>query len=169
MDNCALSFTLNGPESTRKLGQQLAPLLGLKAGEQDGALIVFLQGDLGAGKTAFSQAFIKSFNYEGTVKSPTYTLVEPYEVDGGLKIFHFDLYRLADPEELEFLGVRDYFAAHPAVCLIEWPDKGEGLLPEPYLTLELTGSGDTRQCRLKGSSAQFDAELAAALQDFVQA
>lgn len=152
-----------------QLGQQLAPLLRQEALACDGALIVFLQGDLGAGKTAFSQSFIKSFNYEGMVKSPTYTLVEPYEVEGGFKIFHFDLYRLADPEELEFLGVRDYFAAAPAVCLIEWPNKGEGLLPEPYLTLELTGSGDSRQCSLKSCSAEFNQKLARTVGCFTKA
>lgn len=117
----------------------------------DGGLI-FLEGDLGAGKTTFSRGLMRGFGYLGPVKSPTYTLVETYDVivtqmtteKAPLTVCHFDLYRVADPEELEFMGIRDYLeGAH--LCLMEWADKGVGFLPNPDLVLSIADIKDGRQ------------------------
>lgn len=104
--------------------------------------VVYLIGDLGAGKTTLARGVIQAYGHVGPVKSPTYTLVEPYEFELG-NVYHFDLYRLADPEEVDFLGVDEYFE-EGNVCLFEWPFKGLGRIPAADLLIELSDSGTGR-------------------------
>jgi len=111
---------------------------------------LYLQGDLGAGKTTLVRGFMHSRGYKGKVKSPTYTLVEPYELRD-TNIFHFDLYRLEQPGELENIGFRDYFDAQ-AIILVEWPEKADTLLPQPDLLIIFTFSANGRSLEIKALS-----------------
>ncbi len=116
-----------------------------------GTGLVFLEGDLGAGKTTLCRGILRGLGYQGRVRSPTYTLMESYEVPSGY-VYHFDLYRINHPEELEFIGGRDYFLPHN-LCLVEWPERGKGWLPAPDLVIHLSGAGEQRQLLLEWREA----------------
>ena len=106
--------------------------------------VVFLVGELGAGKTTFTRGVLRALGHAGSVKSPTYTLCEPYDLADSGQFCHLDLYRLSDPGELEFLGIRDYIASG-AMLFIEWPSKGECWLPTPDLQVALVDSDNGRE------------------------
>jgi len=115
-------------------------------------LILFLEGSLGAGKTTFCRALIQALGYEGTVKSPTYTLVEPYHTETA-QVYHFDFYRLVDPEELEYMGLWDYLSQE-AICLIEWPERGQSVLPKADLVLHFRIKGEGREVTVEANTPQ---------------
>lgn len=146
---------LESPQATEALGGSLARAVdALRQG-----CLIYLRGDLGTGKTTLVRGFLRALGYRGAVKSPTYTLVEPYTLEG-LQVFHFDLYRLADPEELEFIGLRD-FLSEPHVLLVEWPERGVGVLPVADVDIEISYAGTARQCRIDASSVSGEKILAA--------
>jgi len=137
--------------ATLALGAALARVCG------EGA-VIFLHGNLGAGKTTLARGFLQGLGHGGRVKSPTYTLVEPYEVEGR-RVYHFDLYRLQDHEELDYLGLRDYLGAE-AVCLVEWPERGEGALPAPDLEINLAYADRSRRAVLRAGTPRGERLLA---------
>lgn len=140
-----MSWRLNTAAATEQFGGRLVEVL-------EGSGIIFLKGDLGAGKTTLCRGMLRALGYAGAVKSPTFTLVEPYELPGH-QVYHFDLYRLGDPDELNYLGVDEYFTSQ-ALCLIEWSEKGLGLLPKPDLEIEMRVIGDTSRRLLIQSGSE---------------
>lgn len=140
---------LNGPEATVKLAEQLA-----------GALhggVIYLQGDLGTGKTSFVRAMLQVLGVTGRIKSPSYSLVECYALPWGAA-WHLDLYRIADPDELEWLGL-DALDESASLVLIEWPERGQGALPAPDLLIRLQHFGKGRQAVLEARTPQAAAWL----------
>ncbi len=104
--------------------------------------LVFLSGDLGVGKTTLIRGLLRAAGYSGAVRSPTYSLVEEYQL-GEQYVFHFDLYRLKDPEELEWMGM-DGYLSQSALCCIEWPQMGDGFLPKADVTIDMVVQADAR-------------------------
>ena len=151
------------------LGARLAAAL-----EGHGA--VLLHGDFGAGKTTLCRGILRALGHTGAVKSPTFTLVEPYEIDGR-PVYHFDLYRLVDPGELDYVGVDEYFAAG-GLCLIEWPEKAAGFLPAHDLEIFLEAGGapppdvgidvcgETRNISIRAASAHGEKVCTALHRDY---
>ena len=118
-------LTLSSIEDTKKLGQELAKKILKRKGEA--AFIVFLDGDLGTGKTTLVKEIIFALGVKEKVKSPTFTIIEPYELNNE-NIYHVDLYRIIDPTELEIIGLREYLNESNAIIFIEWPEKSYGYL-----------------------------------------
>ncbi|MDF3035480.1 MAG: tsaE [Paucimonas sp.] len=138
---------LNDEAATAALGAALARALAP-------GLAIHLHGDLGAGKTALTRALLHAAGHQGHVKSPTYTLVEPYRITlqgEAIEVFHFDLYRLACAEEFLEAGFREHFG-NRAVCIVEWPEKAEGVLPSPDIIVKLDIFREGREVELRALS-----------------
>ncbi len=140
-------FNLLNEDATITMGNQIAEIV---KSELNHGITVYLNGDLGAGKTTLTRGFVQGMGHVGNVKSPTYTLVEPYELEQW-NIYHFDLFRLADPEELEFMGIRDYFNKN-CCCFVEWPEKGHGLLANADVSINMEYQGEQRSIILQAQS-----------------
>ncbi|MTW21018.1 tRNA (adenosine(37)-N6)-threonylcarbamoyltransferase complex ATPase subunit type 1 TsaE [Allochromatium palmeri] len=138
-----MEIELDTPESQMDFGARLASALRPPS-------VIFLQGDLGTGKTTLTRGILRGLGHLGSVRSPTYTLVEPYALPD-LELYHFDLYRLGDPEELEYLGLRDLLERE-TVWIVEWPERGTGFLPKPDLLIEITHLDAGRRLVLTPSS-----------------
>lgn len=158
-----MSYSFHLPLNSEADTQQLAQVIAQYFTEG----VIYLIGDLGAGKTTFTRFLIQQLGHQGSVKSPTYTLVEPYNIQDKA-VFHFDLYRLNDPYELELMGIRDYLDTSHALFLFEWPSKGGEEIPTADLTIEILKSEDelSRQATL---SFQSEALLKALEQAFQHA
>lgn len=126
---------------------ELAAFAQRLAGQVEPPLVIFLKGDLGAGKTTLCRALVQALGHEGRVKSPTYGLLERYELPA-LDVLHLDLYRIGDPGELEYLAIADLFDAR-TLLLVEWPERGKGALPQEDILIELEHSDDARFVYLK--------------------
>lgn len=159
--------TVIGEEAMVELGEAIgSSLITASKENQTNSALVFFEGDLGAGKTTLCRGILQAFGHHGAVKSPTYTLVESYELDAdelstdklnAIQVHHFDLYRLGDPEELEFIGIRDYL--HPGnYCLVEWPNRGEGILPVPDLNISIGVAINDRDIKTVGRNINIVAE-----------
>ncbi len=146
-----LDLFLPDADATATLGAQLARSLPAQA-------VVELHGDLGAGKSTLARALLRSLGVTGTIRSPTYTLVEQYPLATGGMALHLDLYRIGDPGELEFLGLD---AGEIRLWLVEWPERGQGALPSPDIRIHLDIEAAGRRCQLVPASPVGEAWLAA--------
>lgn len=144
MTNNSLIKYLANETDTLEFGTQLARACSDTA-------VIFLYGNLGAGKTTLVRGFLRGLGYEEKVKSPTYTLVEMYQLKKNL-VYHFDFYRVHDVQELEFIGIQDYFVPH-AICLIEWPENGTGLLPPADLSCYIETQDLGREIKIVAHTA----------------
>ncbi len=135
-----MQIILENSEETEAIGAALWPILPEKC-------LVYLYGELGAGKTTLIRGLLRAAGYTQVVKSPTYSLVEEYEINGR-RVYHFDLFRLKDPEELHWLGIDDYLQ-QTALCFIEWPQMGAGFLPVADLVINLQQQADKRLIEIK--------------------
>ncbi len=142
-----LTFNTDSEEQTKELAQHLA----LCVQSLEGSLVIHLEGDLGAGKTTFARGFIQAFGFD-RVKSPTYSLVESYN-NSTINIHHFDCYRLSDPEELEYIGIREYLNNNH-IQLIEWAEMGKGIIADADLIIELTSDNDARSITFTASNSK---------------
>jgi tRNA threonylcarbamoyladenosine biosynthesis protein TsaE len=140
-----MMISLKDESETLTLGAKVAGLL-------HGGEVIYLSGELGAGKTTFVRGVLNALGHSGNVKSPTYTLVEPYLINGR-NVYHFDLYRINDPEELEAMGIRDYCDEH-SICLFEWPEQGEKVLPEADIVFSLKHSESGRELNIESISSK---------------
>ena len=140
-------LTLSSLEDTKKLGQELAKEILKRKGEA--AFVVFLDGDLGTGKTTLVKEIIFALGVKEKVKSPTFTIIEPYELNNE-NIYHVDLYRIIDPSELEIIGLGEYLNESNAIIFIEWPEKSYGYLKKFDLKISLKHSSENeRKCRIE--------------------
>jgi tRNA threonylcarbamoyladenosine biosynthesis protein TsaE len=152
--NNSIEITLTSELETKKMAELIAKNL-----DYTTSTIMYLQGNLGAGKTTFTRYFLQALGYQGNVKSPTYTLIESYQINN-YNFYHLDLYRLASPDELNYMGLDDLLNDSNAICLIEWPQNGQGILPKPALklTLELCDNKQNNQDDMRILTITFDKE-----------
>jgi tRNA threonylcarbamoyladenosine biosynthesis protein TsaE len=147
----SLEFVLPDALATEALGAALARAyargFAAAAGRAAGSAVIYLHGELGAGKTTCVRSLLRTLGVAGLIRSPTYTLVETYRAEEGMTLIHVDLYRLGGPDAVEELGLRDYLGTD-CLLLVEWPAKGASALPPPDLEVTLTYEGDSRRARL---------------------